>query len=102
MNLIINGLDATPQGGRVTVSAEKNTVEARVVIEDTGPGVSEEIRERIFEPFFTTKVQGSGLGLWIVHAILDRHGGNIELRGRPGAGACFEVTLPLVTAPARA
>jgi signal transduction histidine kinase len=63
-------------------------------VEDTGPGIPRDIRERIFEPFFTTKPSGSGLGLSIVNAIVTQHAGSIAVDEAPGGGARFVVTLP--------
>ena len=71
-------------------------------VEDTGPGISAEIRDRIFEPFFTTKPvgQGTGLGLSLCHGIVEGHGGTLSLVSEPGHGAIFRVELPVVTPPA--
>ncbi len=95
MNLALNALEAVPAGGTVRVScaaAEDGMVEIRV--DDSGPGVPREARDRIFEPFFTTKAQGSGLGLPIVHAIVSQHGGTIEVGESPEGGAEFALRLP--------
>jgi len=64
-------------------------------VDDSGPGVPEEMRARIFEPFFTTKASGSGLGLSIVHAIVTQHGGTLEVQDAPTGGARFLLTLPV-------
>jgi PAS domain S-box-containing protein len=68
----------------------------RLSISDTGPGIPPEVQKRIFEPYFTTKSvgQGSGLGLAVVHGIVQSHGGGISVANMPGSGACFEVYLP--------
>jgi two-component system, NtrC family, sensor histidine kinase HydH len=65
-----------------------------VVVDDDGPGVPAETRNRIFEPFFTTKAKGSGLGLSIVHAIVTQHGGTIHADASPEGGARFVLRLP--------
>ena len=100
-NLISNAADAAPQDGTVVVGlapqeqAGRQWVELRV--QDNGPGIPPEIEPRIFEPFFTTKTDiGTGLGLWVTKEIVDRHGGQIEVRSAgPGAtGAVFRVLLP--------
>jgi signal transduction histidine kinase len=65
-----------------------------VTIDDSGPGVKSEARDRIFEPFFTTKPEGSGLGLSIVHAIVTQHGGTIAVETAPEGGARFVLRLP--------
>ena len=71
-------------------------------VEDTGPGIPDEIRDRIFEPFFTTKPvgQGTGLGLSLCHGIVEGHGGTLSLISEPGEGAIFRVELPVVAPPA--
>lgn len=96
INLVLNAVDATPKGGRVRVSAEPHGPEVLIAVDDTGPGVPRELRQRLFEPFFTTKASGSGLGLPIVHAIVLQHGGSIEVEDAPGdmGGARFSVRLP--------
>ena len=65
-----------------------------ILVDDSGPGVPPEIRERIFEPFFTTKAEGSGLGLPIVHAIVTQHGGTIGVEEAPEGGARFALRIP--------
>jgi signal transduction histidine kinase len=99
-NLISNAADAATTGGVVTITLETSekagntTVHLRV--EDDGPGVPDEHRDRIFEPFFTTKQDvGTGLGLWVSREIIERHGGTIELVKREdGAqGAAFSVAF---------
>ncbi len=99
-NLILNAVDAMPQGGTLTLSGRpvsegrrrglSSTPDPRFVelsITDTGVGMAEEIRRRVFEPFFTTKgVQGTGLGLSVVYGIMERHGGHIAVTSTPGRG----------------
>lgn len=94
MNLVLNALDVCESGGRVRVTARAIPGWALLTIEDTGPGIPAELRDRIFEPFFTTKASGSGLGLSIVSAIISQHGGQIEIRDAEGGGAAFVVRLP--------
>ena len=94
-NLITNALDALNGGGRLLVRAGRShcwktgSPGVRVVVADTGTGISDEVRARIFEPFFTTKLAtGTGLGLWVTHDIMDKHKGSIEVRSRSNqAGA---------------
>ncbi|WIG97739.1 ATP-binding protein [Myxococcus sp. SDU36] len=95
INLCLNALEATPAGGRVTLSAGHEGGRVWLTVDDSGPGVPQEVRDRIFEPFFTTKAQGSGLGLSIVHAIVTQHGGSLEVDTAPGGGARFILRLPL-------
>jgi len=96
--LAMNALEATPAGGRVTVTARPDSEAPGIVIavSDTGCGIAEEDRERIFEPFFTTKAAGKGvgLGLAVVYGIVSRHRGRIDVQSRVGAGTVFTVRLP--------
>jgi signal transduction histidine kinase len=97
MNLALNALDAAGDGGTVRVSCRVEREDARDVaihVDDSGPGVRPEVRDRLFEPFFTTKAQGSGLGLSIVHAIVTQHGGTIAIDDAPDGGARFTLRLP--------
>ncbi len=95
--LVLNAADAAGPGGRVVVRAGTTTDgEAVLAVEDDGPGIPPEIRERIFEPFFTTKPpgKGTGLGLAVAYGIVRAHGGRIEVMSHPGLGTRFEVVLP--------
>src|SRR5678815_4554771 len=98
INLITNAVHAVENGGRVVVRAQADGP-ATVMLEvaDSGPGISEEDRERIFEPFFTTKSdgKGSGLGLPIVRNIVEQHHGEICVGRSDLGGAVFRVTLPI-------
>jgi two-component system NtrC family sensor kinase len=97
MNLILNAVQALPDGGRVTLSTSVRDGSARVCIADNGSGIPAEQRDRIFEPGFTTRAGrvGMGIGLAICRQIVEHHGGYIELETEPGAGAAFTVSLPL-------
>jgi len=99
MNLLLNGMHASPKGGVVTsrIFRDRKTEAACIEITDTGPGISDENLERIFDPFFTTKGpdQGTGLGLMICHRLVADHGGEIEVTSRTGQGATFFVRLPV-------
>jgi len=106
VNLITNARDElrkAPAPRRLTLRTHAGKTRGRVAVdvEDTGPGVSEEIRDRIFEPFFTTKPvgQGTGFGLSLCHGIVEGHGGTLSLVSEPGAGAIFRVELPVVVPP---
>ena len=94
-NLIDNALDAVAAGGRVEVKARREGNRVVVEVNDDGPGIPAEIRDRIFEPFFTTKDvgKGVGLGLDMVRRTLERHDGEIDLESRPGR-TVFRVRLP--------
>jgi PAS domain S-box-containing protein len=98
-NLILNAMDAMPQGGTLTL-ATKHTPgrDVRVTVADTGIGMSESIRQRIFEPFFSTKGDaGSGLGLSMTYSIVRRHGGDIRVDTSPGHGTTFTLIFPVGT-----
>ncbi len=95
VNLIVNGLDAQPGGGAVTVRAGACDAGAWVEVQDAGPGIPEELQRRLFEPFFTTKGQrGTGLGLANVYAFVQRHRGAITFRSAPGQGTTFRLEFP--------
>jgi PAS domain S-box-containing protein len=97
LNLIVNALQAVAEGGSVSVSSALEGDTAVVRVRDDGCGIPAEIQHRLFEPFFTTKPadQGTGLGLYISYEIVRAHGGEIRVDSAPGAGATFEVRLPL-------
>jgi PAS domain S-box-containing protein len=96
LNLIENAIQATPEGGMVTIRAERKPNPPQVVIhvEDTGSGIAAEHLPRIFEPFYTTRAKGTGLGLFVAHGIVQRHGGTIEVESEWGKGTRFSVSLP--------
>src|SRR5208283_2489293 len=97
MNLLLNALDASPQGGEIRVSLSLVPPDQlELHIEDAGTGVSPELREKIFEPFFTTKPRGSGLGLAIVQGIVAQHGGSLRVGTSDLGGASFRIQLPSV------
>jgi signal transduction histidine kinase len=97
INLILNAIEVTDPGGKVTIStkfvSETDTIELEVC--DTGEGISEENMARIFDPFFTTKESGTGLGLAITHGIIEQHGGTIKAKSKQGQGTSFTVEFPL-------
>ena len=94
LNLIINAIDAMPDGGHLTLGIAQEDDYTVISIADTGEGVAPEMMERIFTPFVTTKASGTGLGLAKVFSIMDSHDGRIECLSDKGAGATFNLYLP--------
>ncbi len=97
LNLFLNAADAITEGGTITARTHYEKKDETIVIElqDTGKGISEELREKIFQPFFTTKGKGTGLGLAVSKRLVEEHGGTIEALNNAGAGATFRVILPV-------
>ncbi|UCE67763.1 MAG: PAS domain-containing protein [Candidatus Zixiibacteriota bacterium] len=94
-NLAKNAVQTNPDGGHVRLKLTRSSASNLVLkVEDDGPGISDEIRDRIFTPFFTTKTNGIGLGLATVKKLVELHGGRIEAGNRPGGGAVFTVNIP--------
>lgn len=105
INLGLNARDAMPNGGTLQISALRDGDEAiRIRVRDDGEGIADDVRERIFEPFFTTKPEGSGtgLGLAMVYACAQAHGGRVDVDSEIGCGTTVEMSLPLRAAPDRA
>ncbi len=95
VNVAVNAVQAMPRGGRIYVRTRHDPGAAFVEIEDTGPGIPDEVKARIFEPFFTTKASGTGLGLAVVKRIVEGHGGAVTVRSVPGGGTVFALSFPL-------
>ena len=95
-NLIVNGLQAMPEGGELTVNvaAEQADGWMRVIVQDQGSGIRGEDLDKLFTPFFSTKSRGTGLGLAVSYGIVSDHGGEIQVASHPNAGATFTVLLP--------
>jgi PAS domain S-box-containing protein len=95
INIILNALDAMPDGGHVSLRTAVEGDRVLVVVSDTGVGMSEDVRQRIFDPFFTTKGErGTGLGLSVVYGIISRHSGEIEVQSQLGHGTTFMLRFP--------
>ena len=96
-NLVVNAIDAQPDGGRLLICTQSNGTRLKLLVADDGPGVPAELGDRIFRPFVTAKLAGTGLGLPMALNVARDHGGSLELVHTPEgfAGATFRVTLPL-------
>jgi signal transduction histidine kinase len=94
MNLILNAIEAMPQGGSLSIASDATEETVRIKITDTGRGISEEEAKNIFEPFYTTKEQGLGLGMPYAGKIIEQHGGTISLNSSLGEGTTITVALP--------
>ena len=99
INLVVNGMQAMPEGGSLIIGTRLVDGDVTLTVQDSGAGMSEEVQRKVFLPFFTTKDvdQGTGLGLAVVHGIVKSHGGRIDIQSSEGAGARFEVRLPTTT-----
>lgn len=96
-NLVVNAMQAMPDGGRITIQTARGGTGISLRVEDTGVGMDKEVLENIFAPFFTTKGvdEGTGLGLAVVHGIVTSHGGSISVTSTVGQGTRFEVLFPI-------
>ena len=99
LNIIGNGYQAMPDGGRLTVSVTAVDGSVQMKVGDTGVGMSAETQQRLFEPFFTTKPRGVGLGLAVTKRIVEAHHGTISVSSEEGHGTEFSVLLPVIAAP---
>ena len=93
-NLCLNAVEAMPNGGELRVAAAVRSERLEVSVSDTGDGIGAADLSHVFEPFFSTKSEGTGLGLALVHRIVQDHGGEIDVRSSPGLGTTFTLTLP--------
>jgi signal transduction histidine kinase len=100
LNLVINAIQAMPDGGQLELATERAGSTFRISVLDSGPGVPAKIRDRLFDPFVTTKNGGTGLGLAIAQRLVKQHNGTIRATDRQGGGAAFEIEIPLVPSPA--
>ena len=94
VNLCLNGIQAMPAGGVLSIGVEQSGEEIHITVRDSGEGISESQMNEIFRPFFTTKHRGTGLGLAITRSIVERHEGRLEVESVVGGGSCFTLVLP--------
>jgi two-component system sensor histidine kinase PilS (NtrC family) len=93
-NLCLNAVEAMPEGGELRVAADVHGDTLEVTVSDTGEGIAASDLAHVFEPFFSTKSEGTGLGLALVHRVVQEHGGDIDVRSSLGLGTTFTLTLP--------
>jgi signal transduction histidine kinase len=94
LNLLLNAAQAMPQGGEITIQAERQDREIKLQLIDTGVGMKPEVMAQIFRPFYSTRAGGTGLGLPTTKRIIELHGGRIEVQSEEGRGTMFTITLP--------
>jgi signal transduction histidine kinase len=100
LNLLLNSAQALAPGGRASVDVDIDGADIRILVHDTGRGISPEDLEHVLDPFFSTKTDGTGLGLPIARQIARAHGGSLKIESTPRDGTRVEVRLPLAAAPA--
>jgi signal transduction histidine kinase len=98
LNVVLNGIQAMPQGGTLTISVRRENDEVVTEIHDQGSGIPLEVQEKIFELYFTTKKEGSGIGLAQTYQIMQWHYGSVDFETSAGQGTTFRLQLPLLDA----
>jgi signal transduction histidine kinase len=94
LNLVANGIEATPPGGAVVVDVRASDDGAEIVIRDTGRGMPAETLARVGTPFFTTREDGTGLGVVLARSVFAQHGGSLRYESEPGRGTTVKAVLP--------
>jgi signal transduction histidine kinase len=95
LNVVVNAIQAMPEGGELTFESSADTEMAEIRISDTGPGIDPGLRDKIFRLYFTTKKEGSGIGLAMTFRIVQLHDGTIDFTSEPGKGTTFAIRLPM-------
>jgi two-component system, NtrC family, sensor histidine kinase AtoS len=95
LNVIINGMNAMPSGGELSISSKQKGNEVVILISDTGIGMEESVIGKIFDPFFTTRSKGTGLGLSVVHQLVVQNKGEIDVSSQKGKGTTFSIAFRL-------
>jgi signal transduction histidine kinase len=96
LNVVLNGLQAMPSGGTLTVTASRDEGSAQVEIHDQGSGIPPQIRDKIFNLYFTTKAKGSGIGLAMTYRVMQLHHGSVDFDSEEGRGTTFRLRFPLL------
>jgi signal transduction histidine kinase len=95
LNVVVNAIQAMPQGGELRIECALREDEAEIRISDTGVGIPPELRDKIFRLYYTTKPEGSGIGLAMTFRIVQLHDGGIDFTSEPGKGTTFVLRLPV-------
>jgi signal transduction histidine kinase len=96
LNLVLNALQATPEGGAIVIAVGRGGSGIEIAVRDTGEGMPGDVLPRVFDPFFSTREGGTGLGLPIARRIVEAHGGTLALASRQGEGTVATIVLPAV------
>jgi signal transduction histidine kinase len=94
LNLIVNAMEAMPEGGTIYIQTASRNQKVEILIADDGPGIPDSVRAQLFEPFNSTKENGTGIGLALSYGIITAHGGSLDLISGLGKGAGFQILLP--------
>jgi signal transduction histidine kinase len=98
LNVVLNGVQAMPQGGQLTIAARREENSAVADVRDQGLGIAHDVQQKVFELYFTTKKDGNGIGLAQTYQILQWHYGSVQFESAEGKGTTFRFRLPLATA----
>ena len=101
LNVVINGVQAMPQGGVLTISAQREEQMVVAEVRDLGSGIPQEMHDKVFELYFTTKKEGSGIGLAQTYQILQWHYGSVDFESREGSGTTFRFQIPAAVPAAK-